>query len=157
MANHSRHWKFGIGIAVIVGVALWGAISGFQQSKTYYVTVQELVSGKAGREHVRVGGMVENGSITRRGATLRFRLAQNAQSIPVVYVGTDTLPDTFKGGAQAIIQGDYTAAGTFRAQRIQAKCASKYMAAPPGPKPTNLSKASDWAGQLKSVAASGSR
>lgn len=141
MDSTSKYWKFGIGIAVIVGVALWGAISGFQQSKTYYVTVQELVSGKSARERIRVGGTVENGSIVRSGSTLSFRLAQNAISIPVVYVGSDTLPDTFKGGAQAIVEGDYTARGTFQAQKIQAKCASKYVAAPPGPKGSPMANA----------------
>lgn len=153
MESHSRQWKFGIGIAVIVGMALWGAVSGFQESKTYYVSVQELVSAKASREHIRVGGIVQEGSIARRGASLSFRLAQNAVSIPVVYVGTDTLPDTFKGGAQAVIQGNYAANGVFQAREVQAKCASKYMAAPPGPKSSKVANVSEWARQLKSGAA----
>lgn len=125
--------KFGIGIGIILAIVAWEAISGFQQSKTYYVTVDELSSGKTARRHVRVGGVVAPGSIERHGGTLRFRLAQNASSIPVTYVGSDTLPDTFVPGAQAIIDGDYAASGEFRAEKIQAKCASKYEAAPPGP------------------------
>lgn len=134
----NRRWKFGVGIAIILVVALWEAVSGFQQSKTYYVTVGELLSAKAARQHIRVGGTVADGSITRRGDALWFRLSQKAQSIPVVYVGTDTLPDTFKDGAQAIVQGNYTSNGTFRATNIQAKCASKYQSVPQGPKPPNL-------------------
>lgn len=133
MENQSRRWKFGIGIAIILSVALWEAASGFQQSKTYYVTVSELITGKTARHHVRVGGLVEDGSITRQGGTLRFRLLQGAESVPVVYVGSDTLPDTFKGGAQAIVEGSYATDGFFRASQIQAKCASKYQAMPHGP------------------------
>ena len=68
--------------------------------------------------------------IEHRGGQLSFRLAQDTKSIPVTYVGTDTLPDTFKDGAQAIVDGDYLANGEFRADKIQAKCASKYQAAP---------------------------
>ncbi len=128
----NKKLKFGIGIAIILGVVAWQAISGFQESKTYYVTVNELASGKVTRERIRVGGVVTPGSIERRGGTLTFRLAQDANSIPVTYVGTDTLPDTFIGGAQAIVEGDYSASGEFRAQRIQAKCASKYEAKPKG-------------------------
>jgi cytochrome c-type biogenesis protein CcmE len=150
MQSHSQHWKFGIGIALIVGVALWGAVSGFQQSETYYVTVQELVNGKAARRHIRVGGTVESGSIVRSGSSLSFRLVQNSASIPVVYVGSETLPDTFKGGSKAIVEGEYTSAGTFRAEQVQAKCASKYVAAPPGPKRSNVANASDLAKDLKS-------
>jgi cytochrome c-type biogenesis protein CcmE len=77
-----------------------------------------------------VGGVVAQGTIEHRGGQLSFRLAQDAKSIPVTYVGNDTLPDTFKDGAQAIVDGDYLANGEFRAEKIQAKCASKYQAAP---------------------------
>ena len=133
MSNNK--WKFGIGIGIILAVVAWEAISGFQQSKTYYVTVAELVSGKTSRTRVRVGGVVAPDSIQRRGDTLTFRLAQDAVSVPVTYVGTDTLPDTFVGGAQAIIEGNYGSDGTFRAEKIQAKCASKYQAVPPGASP----------------------
>ena len=126
----SKRWKFGIGIGIILAVVAWQGISGFQGSKTYYVTVNELTQAHAARRHVRVGGVVAPGSIERHAGQLSFRLAQDAQSINVTYVGTDTLPDTFKDGAQAIIDGDYLAIGQFRAEKIQAKCASKYQAAP---------------------------
>lgn len=139
----NRRWKFGVGIAIILVVAMWEAVSGFQQSKTYYVTVSELLSAKTARNHIRVGGTVAAGSIARHGDTLSFRLSQNAQSLSVVYVGTETLPDTFKDGAQAIVEGSYAPSGIFQANHIQAKCASKYQAAPPGPKgasATNMSE-----------------
>ena len=125
--------KFGIGIALIVGVVAWEAISGFQQSKTYYVTVAELTGGKAARQRVRVGGVVATGSIERHNGMVTFRLSQDAQTIPVTYVGSDTLPDTFVDGSQAIVEGDFTSDGKFRAEKIQAKCASKYQAAPKYP------------------------
>ena len=127
---NSRKLKFGIGIAVILGVVAWEAVSGFQQSKTYYVTVSELTGGKVSRHRVRCGGVIAQDSIERHGNVVTFRLSQDAQAIPVTYVGSDTLPDTFRDGAQAIIEGDYIADGSFRAEKIQAKCASKYEAAP---------------------------
>jgi len=129
----SKKLKFGIGIGIILAVVAWEAISGFQESKTYYVTVSELTSGKAARKRVRVGGVILPGSIERRSGALTFRLAQDSNSIPVTYVGKDTLPDTFVGGAQAIVEGNYEATGEFRAVKIQAKCASKYQAAPQAP------------------------
>ncbi len=135
----NKKWKFGIGIGIILAVVAWEAVSGFQQSKTYYVTVNELTQGQSSRRHIRVGGVVTEGSIERRGGQVTFRLAQDAKSIPVTYVGSDTLPDTFKGGAQAIVDGDYQADGGFRAEKIQAKCASKYQAAPGSRGPDNKS------------------
>ncbi len=137
----SKKIKFGIGIAIIVGIVAWEGISGFQQAKSYYVTVKQLTSGKSARRDIRVGGVVTPGSIERVGTVLSFRLAQGSDSIPVTYVGDETLPDTFKGGAQAVIQGNYTAGGQFMADHIQAKCASKYQAAPPPPPPQSASVA----------------
>ena len=127
-----RRVKFGIGIGIILAVVAWEAMSGFQQSKTYYVTVNELLGGRVSHQRLRVGGIVAPGSIERRGGKVSFRLAQDAKSIPVVYVGTDTLPDTFTDRAQAIVDGELTASGEFRAEKIQAKCASKYEAKPQG-------------------------
>lgn len=126
----SKRWKFAVGIGIIVAVVAWEGYFAFQENKEYYVTVNELTQAQAARRHVRVGGVVEKGSIERSGGQVRFRLAQDAKSIPVTYVGSDTLPDTFKDGAQAIVDGDYSASGDFRAEKIQAKCASKYQAAP---------------------------
>jgi len=127
---HNKKWKFGIGIGIILAVAAWEGMSSFQENKMYYVTVSELTQAQTARRHIRLGGVVAQGSVDRRGGQISFRLAQDAKSIPVTYVGTDTLPDTFKDGAQAVVDGDYLASGEFRAEKIQAKCASKYQAAP---------------------------
>jgi cytochrome c-type biogenesis protein CcmE len=124
--------KFGVGIGVILAAVAWLAVSGFQQNKIYYYTVSELLVGKGGHQHVRVGGVVAEGSVDRRGGQVTFRLVQDSASVPVAYVGSDTLPDTFVGGAQAIIEGNYDQSGVFQADKVQAKCASKYQAAPPG-------------------------
>jgi len=132
---HGKKFKFGIGIGAILAIVTWLAVSGFQQNKTYYYTVSELLSGKGGHQHVRVGGVVAQGSVERRGGQVSFRLIQDSASVPVAYVGSDTLPDTFVGGAQAIIEGNYESGGVFQADKIQAKCASKYQSAPPGTAP----------------------
>jgi cytochrome c-type biogenesis protein CcmE len=126
----AKRWKFAIGIGIILAIVAWEGISGFQENKTYYVTVSELTAAQSSRRHVRVGGVVAQGTIVRHGGQVIFRLAQDTKSIPVTYIGNDNLPDTFKDGAQAIVDGDYLASGEFRADKIQAKCASKYQAAP---------------------------
>jgi cytochrome c-type biogenesis protein CcmE len=57
-------------------------------------------------------------------------LEEQGKKLPVSYVGRDPLPDTFKDGAQALVEGRVTPDGTFVAEQVQAKCASKYEAAP---------------------------
>ena len=132
--------KFGVLIAVILGVIGWLAAGGIQETKTYYKTIAELNElGDKGKEHrLRVGGDIAD-SITRHGREVRFTLVENKLTLPVVYNGIEPLPDTFKAGAQALVDGKLGTDGVFHATQIQAKCASKYEAKPmqapaPGPR-----------------------
>lgn len=136
--------KFGTLVAVIIGTLVWLAAGGISETKTYYKTISELDHARdAQGKRLRVAGDVEAGSILRKGRGVEFTLTQEAQRLKVVYDGIDPLPDTFKDGAQAVADGKLGSDGVFRANRIQAKCASKYEAKPALPKaPLNSSKAS---------------
>ena len=57
-------------------------------------------------------------------------LEEQGKNLAVSYVGRDPLPDTFKDGAQALVEGRLNPQGSFVAEQVQAKCASKYEAAP---------------------------
>jgi len=59
-----------------------------------------------------------------------FVLLEEGKSLPVSYVGTDPLPDTFVDNSQALVEGKVMGDGRFVAERVQAKCASKYEAVP---------------------------
>ena len=50
--------------------------------------------------------------------------------LDIPYTGSDPLPDTFRDNAQALADGRLGSDGVFRANKIQAKCASKYEAKP---------------------------
>ena len=126
--------KFGVGMGVIVislGALAW---LGYGESKTYYHTLAELdgLRGSARTERMRIGGTVEAGSIQRTTGRVDFVLQGEGKSLPVSYVGSDPLPDTFVDNSQALIEGRRAADGRFMAEHIQAKCASKYEAAPGG-------------------------
>jgi len=126
--------KFGIGIAVIVVSLASLAWLGYGESKTYYHTIAELQTlDRAGRAHrIRVGGTVAAGSIHRYTGRVDFVLEGEGKKLPVSYVGGDPLPDTFKDDSQALVEGRATEEGRFVAEHVQAKCASKYEAAPGG-------------------------
>ncbi|HXG33390.1 MAG TPA: cytochrome c maturation protein CcmE [Bryobacteraceae bacterium] len=127
-----RYGKFAALIALIVGTLVWLAAGGINETKTYYKTIEELnqMGENALGKRLRVAGDVASGSIVRSGRQVRFVLVQNDRKLPVVYDGVDPLPDTFRDGAQALADGRLGPDGVFRASRIQAKCASKYEAAP---------------------------
>jgi cytochrome c-type biogenesis protein CcmE len=130
-------WKVIAGVVLILSTLTWLAVSGIQESKTYYVTVTELqaMGDDAYSRRLRVAGDVEPGSIKREGERVSFRLVQEARILPVVYTGTEPLPDTFRDRAQALADGSYGRDGVFTAKRIQAKCASKYEAEKAGGRP----------------------
>jgi len=123
--------KFGIPMVVILGTLLWLGIGGVKETKSYYKTIAELNQlGEGAKDHrFRVVGDVAD-SIQRQGREVRFNLKQDKLILPVVYSGTEPLPDTFKPGAQALAEGKLGSDGIFRATNIQAKCASKYEAKP---------------------------
>jgi cytochrome c-type biogenesis protein CcmE len=124
--------KFGFLMALIVGSLVWLAVGGVADTKTYYKTIPELQQmGKDAQNHkLRVGGDVQPGSILKSGAQTSFTLHQGATMLNVVYSGSDPLPDTFRDNAQALADGRLGADGVFQANKIQAKCASKYEAKP---------------------------
>lgn len=128
MRQGRKKWQFGAGIAIILATIAWLAYSGIQESKTYYVTVEELLASPV-TEHrrFRVAGDVAVGSIRRSVGKVEFALQQGTQVVPVVYTGVDPLPDTLVDRAQAVAEGRFEG-GTFHADAVQAKCASKYEA-----------------------------
>ncbi len=130
-----KNAQFGIAIGIVLATLAWLAVSGVQQSKTYYVTIKELQAMKQDdrAKRLRVGGNVAAGSIKREGKRTEFTLVEEDRTIPVVYTGSAPLPDTFVDNSQALAEGRLNKDGVFEANAIQAKCASKYEAKPGQP------------------------
>ncbi len=118
------------GVVIVVAALVYFGFAGFQEGKAYYKTIEELnaMGDRAYDSRLRVGGTVAEGSISKAGTGLTFQLEQNDLKLTVVYTGTSPVPDTFKDGAEALCDGTYKTDGTFEAESIQAKCASKYEA-----------------------------
>jgi len=135
--------KFLFGSLLILGVLAWMGVSGYQESKTYYVTLPELreLGEEAFAMRLRVAGNVEPGSIRRQEGRVLFTLYQENDRLAVAYVGREPLPDTLVDNAEAIVTGRITRENLFEAQVVQAKCASKYDAAPPGASPQSSGSA----------------
>jgi cytochrome c-type biogenesis protein CcmE len=129
-----RRAKFGVGISVIVASLGFLAWLGYGESKTYYHTIAELqtLSSSANSQRMRIGGTVAPGSIRHLKGRVDFVLEGEGKTLPVSYIGTDPLPDTFVDKSQALVEGRPGPEGRFVAEVVQAKCASKYEAAPGG-------------------------
>src|SRR3981189_825701 len=107
---------------------------GYGESKTYYHTTAELptLTGAAKSQRMRVGGTGASGSIRHLTGRIDFVLEGEGKTLPVSYVGSDPLPDTFVDKSQALVEGHPRPNGRFGAEVVPAKCASKYEAAPRG-------------------------
>lgn len=116
------------GIFIIVGLVGYLAFLGFEDGKSYYVTCDEVAAEQSEftNTNLKLAGVVVDGSITRDGDILTFKLEYDGATFPVRYIGMDPVPDTFKDGVEAVVDGRLLADGSFEGKRIQAKCASKY-------------------------------
>lgn len=131
-SESSKYLKFG-GATLLILVSLgYLAYTGVQESKSYYVTIQELqgMGNTAYSKRLRVAGNVQPGSIKRTGTHVEFVLVEKDRTLNVDYNGTEAPPDTFKDNSQALAEGSFGRDGVFHAKQLQAKCASKYAPAP---------------------------
>jgi cytochrome c-type biogenesis protein CcmE len=124
----NRKLQFGVLIALIIGTVAWLAFNGVAETATYYKTIAEVdqMGNSAVGRRFRVIGDVESGSIQRSGREVRFKIKDQGKLMTVIYSGIDPLPDTFRDGAQALADGQLGRDGVFQANKVQAKCASKY-------------------------------
>jgi cytochrome c-type biogenesis protein CcmE len=123
--------RFAVGIGVILLAIAYFAFAGYQEGKAYYSTIDELnvMGDRADGKRLRVAGIVQPGSIIREGKDVSFTLTQDeTNTLAVRYSGSQPVPDTFKDGSEAIVEGERLKDGSFDADHIQAKCASKYEA-----------------------------
>jgi cytochrome c-type biogenesis protein CcmE len=129
--------KFGVGIGVIIVAMAFMAWLGYGESKTYYHTIAEYqtLQGSTRDHRMRLAGTVVPGTIKHAAGHIDFVLEEQGKTLAVSYIGTEPLPDTFIDKSQALVEGRPGSDGQFVAEHVQAKCASKYEAAPGGDKP----------------------
>ena len=122
--------RYIIGSLILVIVLGYLGFTAFQDSSTYYYTVDELLTDSelTTGQNVRVQGTVESGSVQEddNSRQVQFVLTHNNSSIPVIYRGI--IPDAFQEDNEAVVEGNIEQDGTFRAHTITVKCPSKYVA-----------------------------
>ena len=125
--KHQRLLLISLALIALTGAVLL-AMWGLQDRAAYFVTPGDIAAGKVTPDQaMRLGGMVENGSLTRDrdGVTIRFTVSDGTATTPVVYRGIT--PDLFREGSGVIAEGRLTPAGVFVADMILAKHDERYM------------------------------
>jgi cytochrome c-type biogenesis protein CcmE len=111
---------------VVIGVAALLILNALNSNIALFVTPSEVAAGKAPKDQAfRIGGMVKDQSVRRDGLTVHFVITDLVKDIPVAYTGI--LPDLFKEGKGAVIQGRMNANGEFIASEVLAKHDENYM------------------------------
>ena len=123
--------KFFIGGAVIalaLGYMIWAGVT---QSAVYFVTPSELTAAPVAGKAYRLGGLVERGSLKWDPGTLdlTFAVSDGKATVPVRHKGT--APDLFGEGRGAVVEGQWTGEGYFKATLILAKHSEEYEAPHP--------------------------
>jgi cytochrome c-type biogenesis protein CcmE len=124
-----RPWQkraaiIGGGLAAL-GVAAALALNALNSNIALYVTPSEVAAGKAPQgQAFRVGGLVKEGSLKRDNLTVHFVVTDTVKEVPVAFTGI--LPDLFKEGKGAVVQGKLSPDGSFVASEVLAKHDENY-------------------------------
>ncbi|MDH6525485.1 cytochrome c maturation protein CcmE [Polynucleobacter sphagniphilus] len=112
-----------LGALAIAAVLILNALN---SNIALYVTPSEVAAGKAPQgQAFRIGGLVKAGSLRRDELVVHFVITDLMKEIPVSYKGI--LPDLFKEGKGAVVQGKLDADGQFVATEVLAKHDENYM------------------------------
>ena len=124
----TRKRKFLVGGVVIAAALAYLIYAGVSQSVVYFVTPSELGAAPVAGKSYRLGGMVMPGTLKwdARSLDLRFTLSDGQASVPVRHRGTP--PDLFAENRGAVVEGQWTADGYFKASLIMAKHSEEYKA-----------------------------
>lgn len=116
-------------VLVVGGALLTLVFSSFTGALVYFYTPTEIQAQSAGLvgKKIRIGGMVQEGSLVRTEGTLkiRFLVTDGHNQLPVRYDGM--VPDLFREGQGVIVEGVWQPGGDFPAGTILAKHSEDYM------------------------------
>lgn len=105
--------------------------AGISENSVYFLNVSEALAMPADKvQSARLFGTVKDEGIARLGDKpgVRFQLEDKdnaSQTLWVVYEGA--VPDTFKAGAEVIVEGSLGGVNAdFKAETLMTKCPSKY-------------------------------
>ncbi|OYW45138.1 MAG: cytochrome c biogenesis protein CcmE [Sphingomonadales bacterium 32-68-7] len=125
--KHQRFVLLTIALIALIGAALLAAWALRNQASYFLVPSEMVATPPAPGQDVRLGGMVEPGSLKIRadGITVDFVVGDGDARVPVMFSGI--VPDLFVEGSGVVAEGSLRADGTFVATNLLAKHDENYM------------------------------
>jgi cytochrome c-type biogenesis protein CcmE len=126
-AKHQRLVLLLIALAALIGAALLAAWALRNQASYFYVPSEIIANRPEPSRGVRLGGMVERGSLKTAadGVTVNFIVGDGKARVPVRFSGI--VPSLFVEGSGVVAEGKLGADGTFVADNLLAKHDEKYV------------------------------
>ncbi|MEM7667082.1 MAG: cytochrome c maturation protein CcmE [Pseudomonadota bacterium] len=127
----AKHQRLSLVVLALVAIIAAGLIATWalrNQANYFYLPEQIAAEPPAVGQAVRLGGMVQPGSLATEadGITVAFVVTGNkASEVPVRYSGI--LPDLFVEGSGVVAEGSLQADGTFLATNLLAKHDENYV------------------------------
>jgi cytochrome c-type biogenesis protein CcmE len=122
--KHQRLALLSLGILLLGGAAAL-VLTAFEDNLVFFHTPSQLAAkAPAPGLRLRIGGLVEEGSVVKQGHDVRFKVTDRAASVPVTYRGI--LPDLFREGQGVVAEGHFKD-GVFAASDVLAKHDENYM------------------------------
>jgi len=110
-------------LAVSAALVFWAL---GQQTSYFYMPGDLTVRPVAPGERIRLGGLVEKGSIVRgQGTEVEFAVTDTEKTVKVAYTGI--LPDLFREEQGVVTEGAFRPDGLFVADSVLAKHDENYM------------------------------
>lgn len=126
-AKHQRLILVLIALGALIGAALIAAWALRNQASYFYVPADIVAQRPEPDRAVRLGGMVERGSIRTEadGVTVAFVVGDGKARVPVRFKGI--VPSLFVEGSGVVAEGRLGADGTFVADNLLAKHDENYV------------------------------
>jgi cytochrome c-type biogenesis protein CcmE len=138
--KRKRLWLL-LGSLAVLGAAATLVLTALNDNIVFFYSPTQLGGKKPGpAQRLRIGGLVQEGSVRKDGQEVRFVVTDLQKTVPVVYRGL--LPDLFREGQGVIAEGTLGSDGTFVAREVLAKHDEKYM-------PPEVAKALKESGRWK--------
>ncbi len=126
-AKHQRLTLVVLAMGAVALAALLALSALRDQASFFYAPSDVARQGVPLGRAVRLGGMVEAGSVARApdGVTVHFVVTDGRATTPVIFAGI--VPDLFRERSGVVAEGEFKPDGRFVASNLLAKHDEKYM------------------------------
>ncbi|MDG1948032.1 MAG: cytochrome c maturation protein CcmE [SAR86 cluster bacterium] len=112
-------------LSLLSGAGILMVLYALNSNLDYFFTPSELLTEEVpSNRRVKVGGMVQEGSVRREDSIISFTITDYSKTIDVSYTGI--VPDLFKEGSGVVVLG-YLNDGKVDAEKVLAKHDENYM------------------------------